>query len=95
MGDLDAPAHQDLQPLRGESALGSCGSLWFYYQWWLAKSAERSAMVTVWLKEWRFNWDWWKTGNACRMTRMLPMLDVLKRQFGDDWTSPKKSIVRV
>ena len=68
--DPAAPAGQGLQPLGGESPLGSCGPQWFYYQWWLAGDTERSTMRRKWQKAWRLSWDWWKTGNSCRMTQV-------------------------
>jgi hypothetical protein len=97
LGDPDAPAREGLDILEGESYLGSCGSLWFYYQWWLAADAERSVMRGVWKKawRWRWSWDWWKTGNGCRMAEVLPMMDMLRAQLGKDWTPPERSLVRL
>jgi hypothetical protein len=93
LNDPAAPAQQDFRPLHGESALGSCGPQWFYYQWWLASEHERATISRLWTKEWRWSWDWWRKGNSCKMTRVLPMQRMLEARFNTGWTPPKRTLV--
>lgn len=92
LDDPQAPAHQGLVPLFDTGSLGSCGQEWFYYQFWLAAASDRDAMRVVWDYNARWNWDWWRTRQSCRVTRVLAMKDVLARRFGDGWNPPRKSL---
>lgn len=89
LDDPEAPEHQTL-PSLDDGALGNCGLEWFYYQFWLAQPAERDAMRRVWQAKW--TWDWWRSRQVCRLTRVSAMKDLLLRTFGKDWTPPAHTI---
>jgi hypothetical protein len=88
LGDPGAPARL---PNVERDPLGTCGSEWFYYQFWLASSAEQSRMSASWLHSWR--WDFWQSRTACKITRVLSMRDVFGRVFGSEWSPPSRSVV--
>jgi hypothetical protein len=95
--DPEAPAHIALNRTSPEqSSLGQCGSLWYYYQFWLADSTTQDAMRNLWIedaKRWHW-WGWWRAVDAtrCQETRLLALTDVLKRRLGAGWHPPGHSI---
>lgn len=75
---------------------GSCGSPWFYYQFFLASKKERQAMSDKWMKDledqvmWPFNsWNWWLKRRECKLTQAVCMWDMLYDAFGKDWNEKK------
>lgn len=76
------------------SALGQCDSEWFYYRFFLADEREREMMRAIWVaeaKRWRW-WGWWRPRDTtpCELTRLVPMLGTLRRNFGEGWSlSPR------
>ena len=75
---------------------GSCGSPWFYYQFFLASKKERQAMSNKWMKDledqamWPFNsWNWWLKRRECKLTQAVCMWDMLYDAFGKDWNEKK------
>ncbi|KAJ7505545.1 hypothetical protein B0H11DRAFT_428335 [Mycena galericulata] len=95
LDDPDAPAHKELLALdnSAEGFLGTCGENWFYYQFWLASSAARTSMHTIWESAARWSWGGWRRRHQCRLTRVVAIEDLLHRQFGDDWQPPISSIL--
>jgi len=71
--------------------LGPCGSSWFYYQFFFASENDRDAMRDVWFSQVKWPWTW-LTDGRCRTTRVLGVRDVLKREFGQDWTAPERTV---
>ncbi|KAF7291644.1 hypothetical protein HMN09_01255600 [Mycena chlorophos] len=92
LGDPEAPAHAGLVSKVDEGMLGSCGPEWFYYQFWLASLTEQEEMRDLWERNVRWSWDWWRKREKCRVTRLLTMDHVLRRQFGADWAPPMHSV---
>jgi len=92
LDDPLAPAHLDLLPLTDESALGSCGPPWFYYQWWMASASERMRMRGIFDWKAKWSWMWWRKRKICQLTRVLSMKNVLERQFGAGWKAPHRSV---
>ena len=89
MNDPIAPAHAGLLPILDEGYLGSCGSEWYYYQFWLADERTRAEMRELWLGWLRWKeWTWWRERQRCRVTRVLGMKGALERRFGFGWTPP-------
>lgn len=89
--DQEAPAHKGV-PDNSETPLGTCGSSWFYYQWWLASAEEQEKTAGIWMRVEDYSkesWSRWRT--RCRVTRVMGMDMVLKRQFGRIWTHPSSS----
>ena len=70
--------------------LGSCGSDWYYYQFWLSDRETRDGMRKIWLES--QNARWWKTNLQCRLTRVLALSSVLKRTFGEEWKAPTPTL---
>ncbi|KAJ7436236.1 hypothetical protein FB451DRAFT_1061927 [Mycena latifolia] len=89
LDDPEAPAHAGLPAPR---ALGNCGAEWFYYQFWLGAPAERHAMREVWSSGAWLPWNWSRTREPCRVTRVVAMKDLLQRQFGSGWQPPMHTI---
>ena len=85
--------------LQLKTPLGQCFDSSYYYVFFMGSQAERAAMVDVWLGEWRWMWPWeWVTQvnvqkEPCRLTRVLTMEKILKRVFGDEWSSPETSMM--
>ncbi|KAJ7645607.1 hypothetical protein DFH06DRAFT_998501 [Mycena polygramma] len=92
LDDPDAPAHEELSPPEYEGFLGTCGENWFYYQFWLAKWADRDSMNKIWERTERWSWGGWRQRHECRLTRVVWVKDLLHRQFGNDWNPPVSSI---
>ena len=100
LNDPFAPAHQGITPSPGfitrleRGYLGECGAEWFYYQFWFADHATRERMKKIWMTggRWRI-WGWWQTRKYCRLTGALPMMDALRRSFGDSWQPPTKTVI--
>ncbi|KIK05858.1 hypothetical protein K443DRAFT_328132 [Laccaria amethystina LaAM-08-1] len=89
MYDPIAPAHAGLVPVFDQGYLGSCGSEWYYYQFWLADERTRVEMRELWLGSSRWKeWTWWRERQRCRVTRVLGMKGALERRFGFGWTPP-------
>lgn len=89
--DQEASAHKGV-PDNSETPLGTCGSSWFYYQWWLASAEEQEKTAGIWMRVEDYSkesWSRWRT--RCRVTRVMGMDMVLKRQFGRIWTHPSSS----
>ncbi|KAA1475363.1 hypothetical protein DENSPDRAFT_860780 [Dentipellis sp. KUC8613] len=90
--DTKARAHRGV-PDDAETQLGSCGSSWYYYQWWFAEEQERERMADVWMAEEK---DRGKGLHGlkvrCRMTDVLIIEQLLRRQFGKGWTPPAASV---
>ncbi|KAJ7688230.1 hypothetical protein B0H14DRAFT_3101224 [Mycena olivaceomarginata] len=84
MGPISDVAH--------EGNLGSCGENWFYYQFWLAKLADRAAMNEIWENAARWSWGGWRKRHECRLTRVVWVKNLLHRQFGSSWNPPVSSI---
>lgn len=94
--DPEAPEHIALARGPDKSALGQCDSAWFYYQFFVADAETRAAMRTQWIavaSKWRW-WGWWNARDTepCRVTRVLGMEAVLKRQFGQTWRAPQSDV---
>ena len=67
--------------------LGSCGSEWFYYQFWLSDRQTRDDMRKTWLET--QDTRWWKTKlQSCRLTRVLALNALFQRTFGERWKAP-------
>ena len=97
MHDPEAPAATigiDSQPLKRDNVLGSCGSDWHYYQFWLSDRQARDEMKKIWsAKDMESqNMRWWKVHFQCRVTRVLALNSLLKRVFGEDWTTPVSTL---
>ena len=97
--DPEAPAANigiDFQPLKFiyRNFLGSCGADWFYYQFWLSDRQARDEMKKIWsAKDMESqNMRWWKVHFQCRVTRVLALNSLLKRVFGEDWTTPVSTL---
>ncbi|PPQ71597.1 hypothetical protein CVT24_006457 [Panaeolus cyanescens] len=89
--DPDAPAHGGLLPYINRGFLGACGPEWYYYQWWLSDRTTRDEMRALWLRGDREPWEarWWKVREPCRFTRVLSMVEVIRRTFKDKkWEPP-------
>ncbi|KDR69864.1 hypothetical protein GALMADRAFT_77116 [Galerina marginata CBS 339.88] len=95
--DPDAPAHLALHRTDPEdSFLGQCGSAWHYYQFWLSDTSTKEAMRDLWIRNatrWRL-WGWWRSVDKtrCQDTRVLGVVDVLKRQLGAGWRAPGRMV---
>ncbi|KAJ6620760.1 hypothetical protein B0H10DRAFT_1049848 [Mycena sp. CBHHK59/15] len=92
LDDPDAPAHKEILPLTNEGALGNCHEEWFYYQFWLATSSARESMQKIWESSAWWKWGGWRQRHECRLTRVLSVQDLLRRQLGNDWQAPKSTI---
>jgi len=79
--------------LPGESPLGSCGPPWWYYQYWFASASERAKMAKKWNGQMRWVfWGWWRQRNTCGMTDVLGLEGRFKKEFGNGWKAPAKSL---
>ncbi|KAF4614672.1 hypothetical protein D9613_002550 [Agrocybe pediades] len=93
--DPQAPAYLALKRTSPEdSFLGQCGSVWHYYQFWLAHPSAQTAMRNLWIRnaiKWRL-WGWWRhvDRTPCQETRVLDMKDVLRRRLGAGWNAPQR-----
>ncbi|KAI0061854.1 hypothetical protein BV25DRAFT_1804834 [Artomyces pyxidatus] len=77
------------------SPLGSCGGTWWYYQWWIADQDERERMADIWALPGQTKWtwaSWWSENKRCQDTRILTMVEFLKRAFGVGWAGPHASV---
>ncbi|KAJ7175415.1 hypothetical protein C8R46DRAFT_1078825 [Mycena filopes] len=94
LDDPEAPAHKELLPPKNpaEGLMGTCGENWFYYQFFLAKWADRVSMNVIWDNAARWSWGGWRPRHECRLTRVVWVKDLLHRQFGNDWNPPASSI---
>ena len=78
-----------------EGPLGSCGGTWWYYQFFVSSPSDRERMRDIWTPDRhnptsaRFRP---KTSSVCRVTRVLPIRDVLRRSFGTFWKPPKANV---
>lgn len=97
--DPKAPAASigvDFQPLKFlyRKFLGSCGSDWYYYQFFLSDRWTRDEMRDIWIANDRQpqNVRWWKPIAPCRMTRVLALSGLLKRTFGEGWKTPVSTL---
>jgi hypothetical protein len=86
------------QPYDGsEKAIGQCGAnLRFYYEFWLAGSEERRAMVDLWIREasaWRW-WGWWNRidKTPCVTREVLGMETVIRSNLGTEWKPPGRTV---
>ena len=75
---------------------GSCGSPWFYYQFFLASNKERQAMSSKWMRDledqviWPFSsWKWWLKQQECKLTQVVCMRNILFDAFGMGWNEKK------
>ncbi|KAJ7644253.1 hypothetical protein FB45DRAFT_975811 [Roridomyces roridus] len=89
LDDPEAPEHKSL-PSLADGALGNCGPEWYYYQFFLAHPSERDAMRRMWQSKW--SWDFWRSRQACRLTRVSWMKELLVRIFGAGWQPPLHTI---
>lgn len=93
--DSSSPAHAGI-PWNADTALGTCGNTWYYYEWWLANKETRDEMAEIWLTDaHRKSRGWngfWKTSVRCREGDALGMQGILKRQFGSGWVAPKRDV---
>ncbi|TFY63943.1 hypothetical protein EVG20_g6117 [Dentipellis fragilis] len=89
--DNSSPAHLGIPP-HAETAHGSCGSTWYYYEWWLADDEARETMADMWMAEKKTWKTWWKWRARCRVAPVMPMETLLKRRFGQSWMPPKASV---
>ncbi|TFY74123.1 hypothetical protein EWM64_g9889 [Hericium alpestre] len=92
LADWSAPAHRGV-PDNAATPLGSCGSSWYYYQYWLARETEREVMADVWMEE----EDERGRGKdlirlRCRMAQTLTVEKLLQREFGQRWKPPRPSL---
>ena len=77
-----------------EGPLGSCGGTWWYYQFFVSDQSDQEKMRDIWTPDRhdRTNSKWRITSRECRLTRVLPIRDVLDRAFGVYWTPPKATV---
>ena len=90
MHDPEAPAATigiDSQPLKRDNVLGSCGSDWHYYQFWLSDRQTRDEMRKTWSAK-----DMESQNMKCRLTRVLALNSILKRVYGEDWRTPVSTL---
>ena len=84
--------------------LGVCGSQWFYYQFWLSNAKTREETRNLWLdtqswwgdESWKAGLRekaWWRAKESCRLTPVRPMMDLLRRKYGKDWSPPLPKLV--
>jgi len=88
--------------------LGVCGSQWFYYQFWLSSARSREETRKFWLDNWSWwerkydSWknnlglrekSWWRAKESCRLTPVRSMRDLLRRQYGKNWSPPSRKLV--
>ena len=78
-----------------EGPLGNCGEAWWYFQFFVSSRSDQERMRDIWTPDrhnptsskWRL-----RTPRVCRLTRVLPIRDVLDRSFGISWKPPKATI---
>jgi hypothetical protein len=78
-----------------EGPLGSCGEAWWYYQFFVSSRGDQERMRDIWTPgrhnptSTKFKL---KTSSVCRLTRVLPIRDVLRRSLGKFWKPPKATV---
>ncbi|KAF5371139.1 hypothetical protein D9758_004256 [Tetrapyrgos nigripes] len=108
--DPEAPArhHTSVPEAAGSSdrwsPLGACGAHWYYYEWFLSDGETRDKMRDKWIGQIeepqnqpvQGNWDgWWKGSNACRLTNLIWLQQLLKRELGDSWITPEATLANL
>ncbi|KAK7444768.1 hypothetical protein VKT23_015085 [Stygiomarasmius scandens] len=104
--DPQAPARKGVPEGAGNHGgggrLGSCGSEWYYYEFFLTDALTREKMRAIWAT-WEGGdqdeathgiWhDFFKGRKTCRLTRLLWMRGLMERQFGKYWTPPEATVI--
>ncbi|KAF8632486.1 hypothetical protein AX15_001855 [Amanita polypyramis BW_CC] len=72
---------------------GACGDGWWYYHYWLGNEEGRKKEREVWLSELSSAWAWWKGKVPCTLAPVVPMKELLEKQFGREWTPPQRHLV--
>jgi len=69
--------------------LGICGDTRWYFRYFFSSRSEQRAIGAL-LKSriWRMPWQLFSPVEECRLTRVLGMEDVLRRNFGSGWNPP-------
>ncbi|KAF9783976.1 hypothetical protein BJ322DRAFT_1067874 [Thelephora terrestris] len=73
--------------------LGVCGNLRWYFRYFFASRTERRRLGAFFKSRvWRMPWQIFSPVEECRLTRVLGMEDVLRRNFGAKWDPPKAEL---
>lgn len=76
-----------------EGPLGACGGTWWYYQYFVAGTADRDHMNQIWKPaKQETSWLGREQDQSCRLTRLISMEDLIKRRFGKSWSPPHRTI---
>ena len=76
---------------------GECGAnVRFYYEFWLARSDERKAMMDLWIRKasaWTW-WGWWNRIDTrpCVVKEVLSIETVLRSRLGTEWNPPTRIV---
>ncbi|KAF9649487.1 hypothetical protein BDM02DRAFT_3186247 [Thelephora ganbajun] len=73
--------------------LGICGDIRWYFRYFLSSRSERRTIgILLKSRVWRMPWQIFSPVEECRLTGVLGMEDVLRRNFGSSWNPPRAEL---